>query len=84
MKKSEELHCSFCGKKETEVLKLVAGPQVYICNECIAIANQIVNDSQDNHPPTVQPSVIRKLLIRFRQFWHGDTKQRIGSFSVPS
>ncbi len=35
-----QLRCSFCGKKETEVAKLVAGPKVYICDRCIALANQ--------------------------------------------
>lgn len=34
-KNTEELHCSFCGKAKTEVERLVAGPGVYICNECI-------------------------------------------------
>ena len=36
------LHCSFCGKDETQVSKLVAGPKVYICDACVATARQIM------------------------------------------
>jgi len=39
--------CSFCGKNQDEVGKLVAGPNVYICDECIDLCNEIVQDSID-------------------------------------
>lgn len=39
----EELTCSFCNKSQSEVAKLVAGPGVYICNECIDLCNQIIS-----------------------------------------
>ena len=35
-------HCSFCGKSQKEVLKLIAGPSVLICNECISLCNEII------------------------------------------
>ena len=35
------LFCSFCGKNQNEVRKLIAGPSVYICNECIDLCNDI-------------------------------------------
>lgn len=38
----EALTCSFCNKNQTDVAKLVAGPGVYICNECIDLCNQII------------------------------------------
>ena len=38
------LHCSFCGKNQHEVRKLIAGPSVYICNECIKLCNNIIRD----------------------------------------
>ena len=45
-KKSEEvpdtLYCSFCGKSQHEVKKLIAGPTVFICNECIALCTDII------------------------------------------
>lgn len=36
------LHCSFCGKSQDEVKKLIAGPTVYICDECIELCNEII------------------------------------------
>lgn len=39
--------CSFCGKNQGEVNKLVAGPNVYICDECIELCNEIVQDSAE-------------------------------------
>jgi hypothetical protein len=38
------LHCSFCGKSQHEVRKLVAGPAVYICDECVDLCTDIVDD----------------------------------------
>ncbi len=38
----EKLHCSFCGKQQNAVGRLVAGPGVYICNECIELCNEII------------------------------------------
>ena len=46
------LSCSFCGKSQKEVRKLIAGPTVYICDECINLCNDIIAeelDSQDDH-----------------------------------
>jgi ATP-dependent Clp protease ATP-binding subunit ClpX len=37
------LSCSFCGKLKGEVEKLIAGPDVYICNECVDICVEIIN-----------------------------------------
>jgi ATP-dependent Clp protease ATP-binding subunit ClpX len=38
------LKCSFCGKSEQEVNKLVAGPGVYICDECVELCNQVISE----------------------------------------
>ena len=38
------VYCSFCGKDQEEVRRLVAGPAVFICDECIQIANDIITD----------------------------------------
>ena len=45
-KDTENLSCSFCGKKRYEVKKLIAGPSSYICNECISISHKILNDEE--------------------------------------
>lgn len=39
----QNIHCSFCGKSQDEVKKIVAGPGVYICNECVDLCQQIIN-----------------------------------------
>jgi ATP-dependent Clp protease ATP-binding subunit ClpX len=36
------MHCSFCGKPQDQVAKLIAGPGVYICNECITLCDDIL------------------------------------------
>ncbi len=38
------LHCSFCGKNQNEVNKLIAGPSVFICDECVDLCNEIIRD----------------------------------------
>ena len=38
----ELLKCSFCGKSQKQVRKLIAGPGVYICDECIDLCNEII------------------------------------------
>jgi len=55
MKKREEdanLSCSFCGKSQREVKKLIAGPTVYICDECIELCNDIIAEeyTEDEQP----------------------------------
>ena len=43
----KDCHCSFCGKSQDEVGKLIAGPDVYICDECIELCNEIVHEEQE-------------------------------------
>ena len=77
MFKRRHLRCSFCGKKDTEISKLVAGPRVYICDECVAIVSRIMeSDSNSSQPPKVEASVWRKLLVRARQLLRGGNAQR--------
>ena len=40
----ELLKCSFCGKSQKQVKKLIAGPGVYICDECIDLCNEIIEE----------------------------------------
>jgi ATP-dependent Clp protease ATP-binding subunit ClpX len=41
---SELLKCTFCGKSQKQVRKLIAGPSVYICDECIELCNEIIEE----------------------------------------
>jgi len=40
------LHCSFCEKPQDQVAKLIAGPGVYICNHCVDLCNDIIDDER--------------------------------------
>ncbi|HDD44084.1 MAG TPA: ATP-dependent Clp protease ATP-binding subunit ClpX [Candidatus Desulfofervidus auxilii] len=45
--KDKKLYCSFCGKSQDEVRKLIAGPSVYICDECIELCNEILAEEYE-------------------------------------
>jgi hypothetical protein len=57
------LRCSFCGRSEHEVQKLVAGPSVYICDACVGLAHDIVEGS--GAPPSA-PAQRPGLATRLR------------------
>src|SRR3979490_1777313 len=46
---NEQLLCSFCGKSQRQVKKLIAGPGVYICDECIDLCNEIIDEEITAH-----------------------------------
>jgi ATP-dependent Clp protease ATP-binding subunit ClpX len=62
------LCCSFCGKSQKEVKKLIAGPTVYICDECIALCNDVIAEEVEKDEPstgadpTPKPSEIKAIL----------------------
>jgi len=43
---NDQFFCSFCGKNQKEVKKLIAGPSVYICNECVGLCEEIIDDEE--------------------------------------
>jgi len=53
----ELLCCSFCGKSQNDVRKLIAGPGVYVCNECIDICNEIIHDDERTETSTVRTNL---------------------------
>ncbi len=59
------LYCSFCGKSEHEVRKLIAGPSVYICDECVDLCNDIMREELTSEPAQKglpSPAEINKVL----------------------
>jgi len=44
---NDNLFCSFCGKNQKEVTKLIAGPAVYICDECIQLCSEIIDEESE-------------------------------------
>jgi len=69
--KKENIFCSFCGKSQGEVKKLVAGPSVYICEECVSLCNEIIAGEVKNeaieqkNPELLRPSEIKEILDQF-------------------
>ncbi len=65
------LTCSFCGKSQKEVKKLIAGPTVYICDECIGLCNDIIAEEQDKDSQqggtfkVPRPSEIKSVLDEY-------------------
>src|SRR6201991_3584654 len=77
----DTLRCSFCGKSQNEVKKLIAGPTVYICNECIDICNEIITDDQQaesvaTRPPLPKPGEIKSFLDEY-VIGQDETKKRL-------
>ena len=65
------LYCSFCGKSQHEVKKLIAGPRVFICNECVDLCNDIIIEevqeiaSKDGHKKLPIPQEISDFLNQY-------------------
>src|SRR5437879_3966287 len=70
MSHDKHLRCSFCGKSKDSVRKFISGPSVYICNECIALCNEILAEDEEREVseaitqvPT--PSEIKEVLDQY-------------------
>src|SRR3989440_11889078 len=51
----EEFHCSFCGKQRREVRKLISGPRVFICDQCVTLCNDILAKEEASERPKYPP-----------------------------
>ncbi|MGD9563314.1 MAG: ATP-dependent Clp protease ATP-binding subunit ClpX [Pyrinomonadaceae bacterium] len=60
----ELLCCSFCGKSQNDVRKLIAGPGVYVCNECIDICNEIINDDEQTESAGARTAIPKPQEIK--------------------
>lgn len=70
LSKTPQFRCSFCGKSQDQVRKLIAGPEVYICDECIGLCNEIILEELDDDGPLVmqnalKPKEIAKILDQY-------------------
>lgn len=66
----QSLFCSFCGKSQKEVKKLIAGPTVFVCDECVELCMDIIKEDSKNHKTklkkeTPKPSDIKKFLDEY-------------------
>jgi ATP-dependent Clp protease ATP-binding subunit ClpX len=70
MTSDKHLRCSFCGKSKESVKKFISGPNVYICNECISLCNEILaeeeeREAQDQTVPSPTPQEIMAVLDQY-------------------
>ena len=68
----KNIKCSFCGKGQNEVKRLIAGPGVYICNECVDLCNDILGEemfetgSEEYIPETIpSPKAIKEYMDQY-------------------
>ena len=77
----DDIHCSFCGKRRSEVRKLISGPNVYVCDECVALCNEIIE--QDESPPHRQFPRPQEILDELDKYVVGqDSPKRVLSVAV--
>ena len=70
MPSDKNLSCSFCGKDKETVKKFISGPNVYICNECISLCNEILAEEEEHDPqeqvvPSPTPEEIKSTLDQY-------------------
>ena len=58
---NDQFFCSFCGKNQKEVKKLIAGPSVYICNECIKLCGEIIEDEEKEN--AVETEDVKEFMV---------------------
>ena len=63
----DQLKCSFCGKAQNQVVKLIAGPGVYICDECIDLCNDIIVEEVGRRPKAVLDAAIESAAKEARE-----------------
>jgi hypothetical protein len=76
----EILRCSFCNKEQSEVRKLIAGPTVFICDQCVEVCNDIIADNDrfeagkhwgetpsPSEPPRVEHATMAALMNRLAE-----------------
>jgi len=62
-KKDDSYSCSFCGKERAKVRKLIAGPKVYICNECVDLCYSILEENDINQKKTGEVNTALKTIV---------------------
>lgn len=71
----DSVHCSFCGKSQDEVKKIVAGPGVYICNECVALCQEIIDQEleEDRKNSTFKVPTPEKIMSKLDDYVIGQS-----------
>ena len=88
-KGNENYRCSFCGKSQDQVKKLIAGPDVYICDACIELCNEIIVEELEEETSTgsqelLKPSEIYEELNRHLVGQHASKRRFLSPFTIIS
>ena len=81
------LYCSFCGKSQDEVRKLIAGPSVYVCDECVELCNDIIRDELAEDEKSLGGNSLPKpkeIKSELDQYVIGQEKAKKIGFSHPN
>lgn len=76
---AHNLHCSFCGKNQRDVRKLIAGPSVYICDECIELCNDIIAEEsrhEEEHRETGSIATPKEIAISLDDYVIGQARAK--------
>lgn len=67
MTKKTDLHCSFCSKERSEVTKLIQGPDVYICDECVDLCKEMLDEDENNKDviSSLSPQELKEHLDKY-------------------
>ncbi len=78
-----KLRCSFCKKSDAEVAKLVAGPGVHICDECVAVASRLMAAPPLQRPEPEHRSLRHRVVTGIRRLLHVDAGHRLRDMPTP-
>ena len=81
---NDNLFCSFCGKNQKEVTKLIAGPAVYICDECIQLCSEIIDEESEKATGEIEPFLTPKEITTMLDDYviEQDTAKKVLSVAV--
>ena len=77
MAKLWKLRCSFCKKSDAEVSKLVAGPGVLICDECVAVASRLIEAPPAQRPAPERLSLSQRIVTGIRRLMHFEARRHL-------
>ena len=77
MAKLWKLRCSFCKKSDAEVSKLVAGPGVLICDECVAVAIRLMEVPPAQRPAPEHLSLSQRIVTGIRRLLHFEARRHL-------
>jgi hypothetical protein len=79
---NDVLGCHFCGKSQRQVMKLIAGPGVYICDECVGICNEILDEELPAAPCAHPTATTHQRIAKWRRWIDGTIKSNVSTMQL--